>query len=338
MSNSESRRALTVILVMASTLMPACATKPTPSLQLPLTDTPVSAATPVTTLTRVTERTTTPSLASPTLVPVTSTVMVAAAAMVNGQAILLEDYEAEISQALAVLSEQMNFDPNTEEGKAALLQLRHQILDAMIDQELIEQAAAREGITISDEQVDEEMARLIGEDASQFSEWLDTNGLTREAFKAQLARQLLSAAVQEHVLGSTTPVVEQVHARHILVPTEEDAMGLLLQLRSGGSFSELAQAHSQDGASSELGGDLGFFPRGVMPIGIEGAAFGLSPGQISGIVKTSFGYHIIEVVEKDPARDVPEEMVSTWRQNTFLGWLEAHRAAAKVKYLIPLDQ
>jgi len=258
--------------------------------------------------------------------------------MVNGRAILLEDYEAEVSQAVAVLNEQTSFDPGTEEGKAALLQLRYQILDAMIDQELIEQAAAREGITISDEQVDEEMAHLIGEDASQFSSWLNTNGLTREAFKAQLARQLLSAAVQEHVLGSTTPVVEQVHARHILVPTEDDAMGLLLQLSSGASFSELAQQHSQDEASSELGGDLGFFPRGVMPTEIEAVAFGLPPGQISGIVKTSFGYHIIEVVEKEPARDVPEEMLSTWRQNTFLGWLEAHRAIAKVRYLVPLDQ
>ena len=257
--------------------------------------------------------------------------------MVNGQAIPLTEYEAQVSQATAVLSQQQNLDAQTEEGKTAVLQLRRQILDAMIDLALIEQAAAREGVSVPEEQADQEMARLVGDNSTQFDDWLKANGLTREAFKSQLQRQMLSAALQEHVLGTESPTVEQVHARHILVATEAEAMDLLLRLRAGEGFAALAKQYSQDNASSDNGGDLGFFPRNVMPLDIEAVAFGLSPGQMSGIVQTDFGYHIIEILEKDPARKVPDEMMATWRQNSFLQWLRAQRSVAKIKYLIPLD-
>jgi parvulin-like peptidyl-prolyl isomerase len=257
--------------------------------------------------------------------------------LVNGQAIAAQEYEDQVSQAVAVLSPQQNLDPNTEEGQAALLQLRRQILDALIEQALIEQAAIGEGISVSEQQVEEEMARLIGENVTQFEEWLQANGLSRETFKVQLQRQLLSAAFQEHLVGSLALAVEQVHARHILVMSEAEAMDILLRLRSGESFATLARQYSQDKATSELGGDLGFFPRNVMPAEIEAVAFALAPGQISGIVQTDFGYHIVEVVEKDAARDVPEEMLATWRQNLFLQWLDAQRSVAKIEYLVPVE-
>jgi parvulin-like peptidyl-prolyl isomerase len=114
-------------------------------------------------------------------------------------------------------------------------------------------------------------------------------------------------------------------------------MDLLVKLRAGQGFATLAKQYSQDKGSSDIGGDLGFFPRSVMPIEIEAVAFALSPGQTSGVVKTDFGYHIVEVVEKDPARQVPDEMLPTWRQNTFLRWLEAERLAAQIEYLIPME-
>lgn len=275
---------------------------------------------------------------APTAQISTPTLAVAAAALVNGQPILLEEYEAQVALALDALSQQQSFDPNTEEGRAAIFQLRLQILDSMIDQALIEQTAARNGISVSEEYVEAEMARLIGEDVARFEEWLKANGLTRDSFKAQLQQQLLGAAFQEYMVGSTPPAVEQVHARHILLMSEAEALDILLKLRSGQSFAALAKQYSQDKGSSDIGGDLGFFPRSVMPIEIEAVAFALSPGQISGIVKTDFGYHIIEVVEKDPARQVPDEMLPTWRQNTFLRWLEAERLAAQIDYLIPMEQ
>jgi foldase protein PrsA len=260
-----------------------------------------------------------------------------AAALVNNQPVPLAEYEAQVALAVSALGQQQNFDPQTTEGQAALLQLRRQILDSMIDQALIEQAAARAGVVVSMEKVEAEMSRLIGDDAIQFDDWLKANDMTRESFKVQLQRQLLSAAFQEYIVGSLPPEVEQVHARHILVMSETEAMDVLVRLRAGESFATLAEEYSQDRATKDQGGDLGFFPRGIMPAEIELVAFALDPGQVSGIVKSDFGYHIIEVLEKDPKKAVSEEMLTAWRQNEFIGWLEEQRATANIQYLVPLQ-
>ena len=95
---------------------------------------------------------------------------------------------------------------------------------------------------------------------------------------------------------------DQARVSHILVsvrsPDDEPAarakaQGLLQQLRSGGDFAELARAHSEDPVSAAAGGDLGFFGRGKMMPEFEKAAFALKPGELSDLVVTPFGYHII---------------------------------------------
>lgn len=337
------RNALLAVLILALTMV-SCASQATPSPSFPPPDTPTSGATVVPTILPEERPTATPEEPAATLKALTPTeptstptLAVAAAALVNGQPIELEGYEAQVVLALDSLSQQQSFDQNTEEGRVALVLLRRQILDAMIDQVLIEQAAAREGISISEEEVQAEITLLIGDDVAKFEEWLSANGLTRDSFKFQLQQQLLSAAFQEHVVGPVPPAVEQVHARHILVMSEAEAMDVLIKLRSGESFADLAKQYSLDKGSSDTGGDLGFFPRGVMPPELETVAFALSPGRTSGVVRTDFGYHIMEVLEKDPARQMPEEMLPAWRQNTFLRWLETERQRAEIQYLVPVE-
>nr|MBC7244237.1 peptidylprolyl isomerase [Chloroflexota bacterium] len=324
----------TLLLIFSA----ACAKEATPTLPAPTSpsyppaNTPMAAATP----TQAQGQMATPVSSAPAQPTDTPVLAIAAAAIVNEQLIPLQEYEAQIAMAINALSQQSAGSQTEEEKAALLLQLRHQILDALIDQALIEQAAAREGISISDEQVEAEIARLIGNDVAKFEEWLKENGMTRDSFKVQLRQQLLSAAFQEHVVGSQSPIVEQVHARHILLLSEAEALDVFLKLRAGESFAALAKQYSQDTSTKEIGGDLGFFPRGVMPTEIEAVAFGLNPGQ-TGIVKTSFGYHIVEVVEKDPARQVPDEMLATWQQKKFLQWLAEQRARAKIQYLVPIE-
>ena len=341
--NNRYRSALALSLLLA--VAASCATPPappTPTLPVvPPASTPVSPLstrvdTPVPTATSRPEATRPPvqTVAAPTAVP---TVPPNAAAVVNGQVIPLQEYENQINQAMSYLKQQQSFDASTPEGQAAIAQLRRQVLGWMIDQALIEQAASKAGVTVTDDKVDAEIARLIGNDAAKFDEWLKANGLTRDTFRVQLQRELLSAALQEHVVGSMPTTVEQAHVRHILLASEADAMDVLLKLRSGGDFAALAKQYSQDKATSETGGDLGFFPRGVMPIEIEAVAFALNPGQTSGIVKTDFGHHIIQVVERDPARPVLDEMMATWRQQSFLRWLEAQKSVAKIQYGVQLD-
>jgi peptidyl-prolyl cis-trans isomerase D len=104
----------------------------------------------------------------------------------------------------------------------------------------------------------------------------------------------------------TTP--EQVRASHILVKTDgkDDAAvkakaeALLKQAKSGADFAALAKKNSEDEGSAPQGGDLDYFGRGRMAKEFEDAAFSLSPGQISDLVKTQFGYHIIKVTDHKP--------------------------------------
>jgi peptidyl-prolyl cis-trans isomerase D len=105
----------------------------------------------------------------------------------------------------------------------------------------------------------------------------------------------------------TTP--EQVKASHILLKTEgkddatvkKQAEDLLAKVKGGADFAQLATKFSEDDGSKVKGGDLGFFPQGQMVPEFDKVAFSLPPGQISDLVKSQFGYHIIKVIEKKPA-------------------------------------
>lgn len=113
---------------------------------------------------------------------------------------------------------------------------------------------------------------------------------------------------------------ERVHARHILVMTQgkpeaekanlrKKAEDLLKQVKSGGNFAELAKKNSDDTSSAVKGGDLDWFGRGRMVPPFENAAFSLKAGQISDIVTTDFGYHIIQTLEKEEAKVKPFDEV-----------------------------
>ena len=97
---------------------------------------------------------------------------------------------------------------------------------------------------------------------------------------------------------------QEVHARHILVPTEEEAKKIEDELKKGADFAELAKKESKDPGSSD-GGDLGFFTKEQMVPEFSKVAFALEPGKISDPVKTQFGWHIIKVEEKR-ARKAPD--------------------------------
>src|SRR6185437_13217838 len=90
---------------------------------------------------------------------------------------------------------------------------------------------------------------------------------------------------------------QEVHARHILVPTEDEAKEVEKELKAGADFAELAKKKSKDPGASD-GGDLGFFTKDQMVPEFSKVAFSLQPGQISDPVKTQFGWHIIKVEEK----------------------------------------
>jgi foldase protein PrsA len=128
--------------------------------------------------------------------------------------------------------------------------------------------------------------------------------------------------------------VPQVHARHILVTTSALAQQVLAQVRQGKDFAALAKQYSIDEASKSNGGDLGWFPKGVMEPQFETIAFQLKQGQVSDVVQTQFGYHIIKVEEIDASRALPPELVQNARQSAFLAWLQALRDGIKIERLV----
>ncbi len=258
------------------------------------------------------------------------------AALVNGQPIFLADYQAETARFEAAMAEQ-GFDLESEDGKATLAQMRRQVLDAMIEQVLIEQAAAQEGVAISDEELEAAVQASIEEGGGQasFEEWLQASDLTYEDFKQEFRFQLLAQAIFERIAASIPTTGEQVRAWHIVVETEEEAQAILARLQAGEDFAALARERSQDENTREAGGDLGFFHRGqLMSPELEEAAFALQPGQISGVVQSEFGYHIVQTLEKAPDVPLPAEVLNSLKEQAFVGWMQEQWEGATVERFI----
>ena len=309
--------AIALLLLLSS----GCAANPpaTPTAGAPATATPE--ATPVT---------------APATNPNATAPASEVAAIVNGQAIPMATYQAQLQTAIASYSAQSGVDWKSEAGQAALASLQDQVLDWLIDQVLIDQAAAREGIKVNDAQVDAEVERIKSQNPNGFAEWLKANGFTEESFRAQIRSDLLGAALRDRVTQDIGGKVEQVHIRHILVDTEKEARSLLEKLRQGkATFEALAKQESKDDTTAAQGGDFGFVPRGVLAESVEKVAFALEPGQISEPVHSPLGWHLVQVLERDPAREISPEMLAALRQQAFMRWLEGERQRAKIERFVP---
>jgi peptidyl-prolyl cis-trans isomerase D len=169
----------------------------------------------------------------------------------------------------------------------------------------------RDGLTATDEDVakyfnDHKEQYRVGEKRKVRFLTIDQEALRA---KASVTGQQIERYYNDNIQQYSTP--EQVRASHILIKTtgkaEEDdaakkkAEDLLAQIKKGADFAELARKNSQDEGSAVKGGDLDFFPRGQMVAEFDKVAFELQPGQVSDLVKSQFGYHIIKVTDKRPA-------------------------------------
>lgn len=175
----------------------------------------------------------------------------------------------------------------------------------------------------------------------------ERHSLTEAEFRRLYRLRLLREKLQEVAPLNVATTEEQVHARHILIrfpevseektqeQAEAEALARIQEIRrrieAGESFADVAKEVSEDPGSKENGGDLGWFGRGRMVAEFEEAAFALTPGQISEPVKTAFGYHLIEVLEKDPARPVDEATLAQRRQQAFSDWLLEQQNAAQIE-------
>ncbi|WP_322800883.1 peptidylprolyl isomerase [Thermoflexus sp.] len=276
----------------------------------------------------------TPTLSPPA--PATPTP--ALAARVNGAPIFLQEFEKRVA-AYEREWIRNGLDPQSGEGRQRLAQLPRQILEGMIEELLIQQHAAALGITVSPAEVEATMRQFIEESGGveSFRQRLASMGMTEEEFRRNQETAILAQKVFERLTADIPAAAEQVHARHIQVAREDIARQLLARLQHGEDFIELARQYSENEATRDLGGDLGWFARGTLAIPeLEEAAFSTPPGQVV-LVKTPHGYHLLLVVEKDPARPLSEDQKDLLRQRRIREQLQAWRAEAQVEIFIPLS-
>lgn len=246
-------------------------------------------------------------------------------ARVNGEDVGKADFDRLLKQM------------ETRAGRGVPPERRAEIYRALVDQLVTYTALAQEarnrGITVSDaeakEAIDSTIAGLRQQipDEAAFQKALADRNMTIDRLRADIRRDLAVKKMLDAELAGTAAVTDAdvkdfydknpdefmgVRASHILIKTEglDDAAkkkarttidDVLKQAKAGSDFGELAKKHSSDG-SAQQGGDLGYFNKGRMVPEFSNVAFKLKPGQISDVVETQFGYHIIKVTER---KDVP---------------------------------
>ena len=186
-------------------------------------------------------------------------------------------------------------------------QTRQQIIGNLALQRRIEQAAQARNIAITDEDIEQALVEtLAGQSTVQFEDWLQRNQMMEEELRQILGTQLLTAAVMAEIASQTPMRVPQIHARHILITDRAEIEQISEQLQAGADFVALAQSYSEDEATRAIGGDWGWFPRGIgtAPEGVEAVAFSLEAGQFSPIIESPLGYHIVRVDLKEANRPV----------------------------------
>ncbi len=245
-------------------------------------------------------------------------------ATVNGVQLYQDSLDREMRHTVAYYKAQFNIDLSAAENAAMLDQARSEALTRVIDQELVRQIAAGtfvpQGqtatvVTVSDAEV-QARAQQYEQQAGNRDDLLRQNGF--ESYQEFLDFVRGNLLVEK--LAGLYGMGQQVHARHILVATEDQARQVLARLQAGEDFAKVAQEVSLDTGSAANGGDLGWFGRGMMVAPFETASFSLEVGQVSEPVQTQYGFHIIELLEKGLRADA----------QAFQAWFTEVKAQAKI--------
>jgi len=287
-------------------------------------------------------------------------------ARVNGTPIYRKSVREVVQGSLAVQDKQPD--------AAAVSKLAADALDSIISFELLYQESQTRGITVDDKAVDEELARTKSAfpDSHAFEAALKTKGLTlvdlrRDTRKTMAVNRLLEGQVWKDVRVGAPQIKEfyeqnkpefkhppQIRASHVLIRIPEHAAtaerqaakkragDILDKIKAGADFAQAARDYSDDQGSKSLGGDLGFFAQGEMVEAFEKEVFKLAPGQVSGLVETPYGFHIIKVTSRrdagyDSLEDVQdrirEVLIKSERQQRQADFVAELRKKTKVEVL-----
>ena len=274
-------------------------------------------------------------------------------AVVNGTVINQAEFDSEMNRVLERLQRTGRFPNDVERS-----QIKKQVLENLIARELLYQESQKKGIKVDQKEIEAQLTALKGRFPSEveFKNALSTMNLTEADLRFQFERDLAIRKLLDDQIGGKSTVSEkesrayydsnlesfkkpeQVRASHILIKVDPGAdeakkaearkkiESLQAKLKNGEDFGALAKEYSE-GPSGPKGGDLGFFGRGQMVKPFEEAAFSMKPGQVSGMVETRFGYHLIMVTERTPESTLSYEEVKD-RLEQYLKQQKAQEAIA----------
>lgn len=256
-------------------------------------------------------------------------------AIVNGSVITGEEFNRELSPIKQRISQQKQ-----KISSAQLEGIRNEILDNLINLELLFQESQNNEIKVEKEAIDSQMNVLKQKfsNDTEFKKFLSELNLSESALKlkikkaiaiqklieTQIAQKIKISDEESKVYYDTYPDLfkqpEQIKASHILIKVESGAdeikkseakqkiKNIQQKLNKSENFAALAKEFSE-GPSKNNGGDLGYFQRGQMVKSFEDVAFSLKIDEVSDIVETQFGYHLIKVVDKKPEKTIAYENV-----------------------------
>lgn len=297
-------------------------------------------------------------------------------ANVDGYKITQKEIDKYLSSAKV-----QNPDLFKEENKGELLKAEAQIIDYIIANKLIEKYAQENNISFTEKEFNEEYDKLQTtsfKTVEEFNKYLKDNGIDEDLLKTQLKNQLLANKVYEKVTtGITVADSEvrkyydnnkdalfitpaQIKISHILIKfgdqdtakkTKEAALEKIRMVQQkiddGETFENMANKYSEDENSNTKGGDIGYFSKGQLIAEFENVAFDLKAGEISGIVETTYGFHLVTVTDKkaesmktfDEVKDsIKQYLENSFKSEKFNSFLLSLKDAAVIKYSKDIEE
>ena len=224
----------------------------------------------------------------------------------------------------------------------------YETLNQLIGETLIRQEAANQGVVVTDEEVLDEFNKIKEQFGSNFEIILDQYSMTPEDLLQSIRINMIVVAIstkgfviedediEKYFYDNQElfNVPEQIRASHILLDTQEQADDIMERLRDGEDFADLAWRYSQDTGSYENGGDLGYFARGTLDAEFENASFAADIDELVGPIYNDYGYHIIKVTDKQPAKIAVYEEI----KDDVLNAIKAENAVSSEEMIYDLTQ
>lgn len=224
-------------------------------------------------------------------------------------------------------------------------QQANEVLARMVNEILVINEAERRKVRVTDTELKTRAVELgLTDELNQtLQRMLKTSLLAEKMIIAEKKISVTENEIKKFFEERKTQLgePEQVRIRQIFVLSESEANDILLALNAGADFAKMAMAKSQDTASKEKGGDLGFFARGTLVPEIEKVVFDMKSGEVSSPIKTAAGFHIIKVEEKKPSKEAKLDadmkkrlerlILNSKIQQELPGWIDGLRRKAQIR-------